>query len=142
MCARLPGREEAAVFHISRQRVLLERLFEVIQEQRRYLIAGDIAGLGRTSHWLGELLGQQQALSERSLGTVAHSKPQRQQIERLRQLTQQLQNEGRINYLLACRGAQFAEFMLSLACGKHQDDEEAAAALDTDRLPHLVDTCT
>jgi hypothetical protein len=89
---------------------LLERVREAMGEQRQCLIAGDASGLGRANRVLGDLVEQQRALCREGL-------EDNEEAEGVRRLAEEVREEVHTNYLLACRGAQFADFTLSLLCG-------------------------
>ncbi|HUU55677.1 MAG TPA: hypothetical protein VMY87_12225 [Armatimonadota bacterium] len=109
-----------------RQRALLENMLRVTQEQRRYLIEGDMKRVEQMNSLLGALLESQKALNEEPLepgegadeGTAAE----------LRRLAEELRQESRRNYLLACRGAEFAGFSLCLLT--EATEEKAALGRD------------
>lgn len=125
--------------YLERQRALLYHMLTATREQRRCLIQGDLKGLEETNRLLGSLLESQQTLHGQAPNTTEGSDPGL--IDELRSLAQELRQESRTNYLLACRGAQFADLSISLLAGadgtgRASNDLEAAA------LPsrsHLVD---
>lgn len=98
--------------YIDRQHVLLDDMLRVTLEQRRCLIKGDVKGLDTTNRRLGKLLERQADLHREHPSLEEMPRPE--VFEELRRLTQQLREESRTNYLLACRGAQFADLSLSL----------------------------
>jgi hypothetical protein len=87
-------------------------MLALTREQRRYLIEGDVRGLEETNGLLGALLASSEALRERlpePTGPADH-----RTLADLRELAVELQRESRVNYVLACRGAEFAQHTLAL----------------------------
>lgn len=97
--------------HAVRQRALLLNMIRVTHEQRRYLVQGDLKRVEQTNRLLGALLEAQSALNEEATEAEGASE---EDVAELRRLAAELQMESRRNYLLACRGAEFARFSLSL----------------------------
>ena len=110
----------------SESRALLERMLEVVREQRRYLIEGDIAGLAETSRLLEtlvEMVGRPAGAGSpphRPAPLLPSEQASALETQELRELTQQLRAEGHINYLLACRGMQFVDSALSVVRGRER----------------------
>jgi len=129
------GRHSQAI----RQRALLLNMIRLTHEQRRYLVQGDLKRVEQTNRLLGALLEAQNALNEEATewGEVSE-----EEAADLRRLAEELQTESRRNYLLACRGAEFARFSLSLLT--ESDGEGGADGMDEGdawprRVPRLVD---
>ena len=95
----------------SRQRGLLLNMIRLTHEQRRYLVSGDLKRVEQTNRMLGALLESQSALNDDASGTDGVSE---EQAAELRRLADELQTESRRNYVLACRGAEFARMSISL----------------------------
>jgi hypothetical protein len=117
------GREPAGL--LERQRVLLHDMLRVTLEQRRHLIDADVRGLEAANQRLSRLLERQQEL-HRELHSVGDA-PDPQTLTQLRCLADRLKVESRANYLLACRGAQFADLSLSLLQGGGSSGDDAVA---------------
>jgi len=147
--------------YLQRQRLLLDEMLRVTLEQRRHLIEGNLEGLNASNQLLARLLDRQADL-RRQLPTLAGG-PQpsalapgrelhprllgrggtareRSALAELRRLAEELRAASRTNYLLACRGAQFADFSLSLIERAQADSEvgpdakpRGALAVDTRR---------
>jgi len=125
--------------YLERQRAILYHMLTVTREQRRCLIQGDLKGLEETNRLLGSLLDSQQELHRQVPDSKETVDPNL--IDELRSLAQELRQESRTNYLLACRGAQFANLSVSLLTGADDiastsRDQDAAASASR---PHLVD---
>lgn len=101
--------------HLERQRAILYHMLRVTREQRRCLVEGDLEGIGETNRLLASLLDSQDALRRDSAGMHGDADPHL--IAELRSLAQDLRDESKANYLLACRGAQFADLSISLLTG-------------------------
>ena len=97
--------------HLERQRALLLNMIRLTHEQRRYLVQGDLKRVEQTNRLLGALLESQNALNE---DATEWGEASEEEEADLRRLAEELQTESRRNYLLACRGAEFARFSLSL----------------------------
>jgi len=133
------GRHSYAV----RQRALLLNMIRLTHEQRRYLVQGDLKRVEQTNRLLGALLEAQNALNEDATEAGGVSE---EEVAELRRLAQELQQESRTNYLLACRGAEFARFSLSLLTEADPEaDPEGVAdgtgegGARTPKGPRLVD---
>lgn len=98
--------------YLERQRALLENMLRVTREQRRCLIDGDLKGLEQTNRLLGSLLESQEDLH--GTGPLPEEAADHTLLSELRALAFQLHRESRTNYLLACRGAEFTRFSLSV----------------------------
>ena len=124
---------------LERQRALLYHMLTVTREQRRHLIDGDMEQLEETNRLLGSLIESQQALHGelREVDQQAEADPEL--LEELRSLAQQLQQESRTNYLLACRGAQFANLSISLLTGAQEPADDDADAPSPRDQSHLMD---
>jgi len=126
--------------YLERQRVLLYHMLTVTREQRRCLIEGDLKGLEETNRLLGSLLDTQQALHREAPDDDA-SDPSL--LEELHCLAHELRQESRTNYLLACRGAAFANLSISLLVGADRQSgsgkSDAAADAASSSKPHLMD---
>ncbi len=130
---RAAGAGEEGAAYLSRQHALLRQMLQVTHRQRRYLVEGDLKGLDETNRLLGHLLERQSALHseyahlEGSLDCCAA------ELEQLRRLACRLQEESRTNYLLACRGVQFAQVAIAALGGEpgpsHSGDARSAAGL-------------
>jgi len=125
--------------HLERQRALLLNMIRLTHEQRRYLVQGDLKRVEQTNRLLGALLESQNALNE---DATEWGKASEEEATELRRLAEELQTESRRNYLLACRGAEFARFSLSLLT--EADPEGGATGMDDGgarppRGPRLVD---
>ena len=96
---------------LERQRALLLNMIRLTHEQRRYLVQGDLKRVEQTNCLLGALLESQNALNE---DATEWGEASEEEAADLRRLAEELQTESRRNYLLACRGAEFARFSLSL----------------------------
>ena len=134
-----PEHLEAAGGYLDRQRALLDDMLRVTLEQRRCLVKGDVKGLDTTNRRLGALLQRQADLHEQY--PPPEGIPAPEVLEELRRLTQQLREESRTNYLLACRGAQFAHFSLSLLQTAASEGEPAADSAASTSI-RLVDART
>ncbi len=116
---------------LERQRALLYHMLTVTREQRRCLIESDLKGLEETNSSLAALLDTQQALYRS--GPDAEEPVDPNLVDELRSLAQELRQESRTNYLLACRGAEFANLSISLLAGAEgpvpsSPEPEAAAS--------------
>jgi hypothetical protein len=111
-------------------------MLQVTREQRRGLIEGDLKGVEQSNRLLGALLDSQQALHRE--GPPPHESADHKTIAYLRELAQQLQRESRTNYLLACRGAEFTRFSLSLLM-ESVAPEHAQAAAASPAAPRVLD---
>ncbi len=115
--------------HLERQRAILYHMLRVTREQRRCLVEGDLKGIGDTNRLLGSLLDRQDALRRDSAGMHGDADPSL--AAEVRSLAQELRDESKANYLLACRGAEFANLSISLLTGAHgaagSDDPHAAS---------------
>jgi hypothetical protein len=125
--------------HAVRQRALLLNMIRLTHEQRRYLVQGDLKRVEQTNRLLGALLESQNSLNE---DATEWGKASEEEAAEMRRLAEELQTESRRNYLLACRGAEFARFSLSLLT--EADPEGGADGMDDDggrapRGPRLVD---
>jgi len=98
---------------LERQRAMLENMLRVTMQQRRCLIEGDLRGMERTNRLLGALLESQAELREAGTRLVFADEAI-EMVAELRRLAEELQKESRTNYLLACRGAEFARFSLAM----------------------------
>ncbi len=131
--------------HLERQRALLQNMIQVTREQRRYLIEADLRRVEQTNRLLGALLESQKALHEESTlqedAAESEDSVDQEAAAELRELAQTLRQESRTNYLLACRGAEFARFSLSLLAEAGEDGEEGKQpeAEAVPRRPRLVD---
>jgi hypothetical protein len=106
--------------YLERQRAILYHMLTVTREQRRCLIEGDLKGLEETNRLLGSLLDTQQALHREPHDSDDSADPSALSaslLEELHCLAHQLRQESRTNYLLACRGAAFANLSVSLLTG-------------------------
>ena len=124
---------------LERQRALLLNMIRLTQEQRRYLVQGDLKRVEQTNRLLGALLESHNAPNDEAteVGTASE-----EEAAELRRLAEELQTESRRNYLLACRGAEFARFSLSLLT--EADPEGGADGMDDGgarrpKGPRLVD---
>lgn len=120
-----PG--EAA--YLERQRALLENMLRVTKEQRRCLIDGDLKGLEQTNQLLGSLLESQEELHK--TGPLPEEPADHTLLSELRALAFQLHRESQTNYLLACRGAEFTRFSLSIL----SQPGDPAASLEGEGAP-------
>jgi len=125
--------------HAVRQRALLLNMIRLTHEQRRYLVQGDLNRVEQTNRLLGALLEAQNALNE---DATEWGEASEEEATELRRLAEELQTESRRNYLLACRGAEFARFSLSLLT--ESDGEGGVDGMDDGdarppRVPRLVD---
>ena len=168
--------------HLERQRGLLEQMLKATRDQRRCLVEGDMKGLEETNRVLGLLLERHADLQrQRSEQTGDPHQPASDLawaalradrrlpdatpgwqpglgLQELRLLARELQKESRTNYLLACRGAQFANFSISLlspakdagaaehpanpseeAASADIHDESSAGRQASPDRPHLMD---
>ena len=96
---------------MERQRAVLLNMIRLTHEQRRYLVQGDLKRVEQTNRVLGALLESQKGLNDEAAEAGGMSEEDAAQLTRL---AEELQRESRRNYLLACRGAEFARFSLSL----------------------------
>lgn len=122
------------------QRALLEQMLVLTRRQREHLIGGDIKRLAEVNRRLGELLERQRAIPPHP--PAANTPAEARALTELRRLAQQLQEEGRANYFLACRGAQFAGFSLALACAGENPNSYGPAPSPTAGKARLMDTRT
>ena len=97
--------------YVERQRTLLLNMIRLTHEQRRWLVQGDLKRVEQSNRLLGALLESQNALNEEA---TEWGEASEEEATELRRLAEELQTESRSNYLLACRGAEFARFSLSL----------------------------
>lgn len=139
MCASKPGGARVRA-SADQQRSLLEQMLVLTRKQREHLIGGDIKRLAEVNRLLGELLERQRAISQHP--PAADTPEEARALAELRRLAQQLQEEGRANYLLACRGAQFAGFSLALSCGVEGANTYAPGPSRTADRARLMDTRT
>jgi hypothetical protein len=123
--------------YLQRQRALLENLLQVTREQRRCMIDGDLKGLEETNKLLGSLLESQENLH--AGGPMPEEGADARLLAELRRLAQQLRRESHTNYLLACRGAEFTRFSLSVLGHPEAGDGTADGAAQTAEAPRLVD---
>lgn len=117
------GSGGAAQPSAAESRALLARMLEVLREQRRHLIEGNVAGLAETSALLHTLVEMAGGKAGEGAFDAADGE--------LGELAERVRTEGRINYLLACRGARFAEAALSVARA------EASAGSEREAEPSL-----
>jgi len=115
---------------LERQQAMLENMLRVTMQQRRCLIEGDLRGMERTNRLLGALLESQAELREARPELGGEASVER--VAELRRLAEELQRESRTNYLLACRGAEFARFSLAML-------GEAVEGSAMEAQPRLVD---
>ena len=87
-----------------------------MREQHNHLISGDVPQLQRVNRLLNRLLEQQEDL-RRELGECAPPVDSAE-LNQIRLLASELRHLSRVNYLLACRGAQYADFSASLLDGR------------------------
>ena len=139
MCASKPGGARVRA-SADQQRSLLKQMLVLTRKQREHLIGGDIKRLAEVNRLLGELLERQRAISQHP--PAADTPEEVRALAELRRLAQQLQEEGRANYLLACRGAQFAGFSLALSCGVEGANTYAPGPSRTADRARLMDTRT
>ena len=139
MCASEPGGPGVRA-SADQQRSLLAQMLVLTRRQREHLIGGDIKRLNEVNRLLGELLERQRAMPQHP--PAADTREQARALAELRRLAQQLREEGRANYLLACRGAQFADFSLALACGGEEVNTYAPGPSRTGDRARLMDTRT
>ena len=132
MCASESG--TAVRLSADQQRALLEQMLVLTRRQREHLIEGDIKRLAEVNRRLGELLERQKAIAPHPPAAGAPA------LAELRRLAQQLQEEGRANYFLACRGAQSAGFSLALACAGEDPNSYGPAPSPTAGRARLMDT--
>ena len=130
--------------YLERQRVLLYHMLTVTREQRRCLIEGDLKGLEETNRLLGSLLETQQALhceapnpDDDTADPALTADPTL--IEELHCLAHELRQESRTNYLLACRGAAFANLSVSLLVGADRQSGSDQVGAPAPSRPHLMD---
>jgi len=128
-------RSEGGPSYLERQRALLENMLQVTRQQRRCLIEGDLRGVEQSNRLLGALLESQQALNAE--GPDPREPADHSLLSDLRELAQQLQRESRTNYLLACRGAEFTRFSLSLLTESMM--EPARAPATSPSAPQVMD---
>jgi hypothetical protein len=95
-----PGGDGRTSF-LERQRAMLENMLR------------DLRGMERTNRLLGALLESQAELREAGTQLV-FADDALEMVAELRRLAEELQKESRTNYLLACRGAEFARFSLAM----------------------------
>ena len=112
--------------YLSHQRGLLEHLLRVTREQRRHLVDGNLEGLAHSNRLLKALLDRQSALNQEYGGQAVEGTGELS--DHVRKLAKQLREESQANYLLACRGAQFADFSTLLARAKREQREAAPGA--------------
>ena len=125
--------------YLSHQRGLLEHLLRVTREQRRHLVEGNLEGLAQSNRLLKALLDRQSALSqEYGSGAVEGTG---ELSDRVRDLAKKLREESQANYLLACRGAQFADFSTLMARAK-QETAQAPAGPPSKRTAGMLDART
>ncbi len=129
-------RREGGASYLDQQRALLENMLQVTREQRRCLIEGDLKGVEQSNRLLGALLDSQQALHRE--GPPPQEPADHKLINYIRGLAQQLQRESRTNYLLACRGAEFTRFSLSLLMESIAPEHIKAAAVSP-TSPRVLD---
>jgi hypothetical protein len=103
-----------------RQRHLFTRLLLAMRTQRAHLISGDAERLEQANRAVSRLLEKQQRLSREASGLAVA--PDAETLAELRRLAAELRQESHTNYLLACRGLQFADFRVSLATGEQESD--------------------
>jgi len=139
MCASGPGGAGVRA-SADQQRSLLAQMLVLTRRQREHLIGGDIKRLNEVNRRLGELLERQRAMPQHPL--AANTAEEGRALAELGRLAQQLREEGRANYFLACRGAQFADFSLALACGGEGADTYAPGPSRTASRARLMDTRT
>jgi hypothetical protein len=121
------------------QRALLDSLLATTREQRRHLISGDVRVLSEVNKRLQDLLERQADLRRKF--PPSSEWLESPQLEEVRRLARQLQEESRTNYVLACRGLQFADFSLAVI----ERDREGANSADPRgeaKRPQLLDTQT
>ena len=134
-----PTLAPAAASQLERQRALLYHSLNFSLEQRRHLIDGDMEQLEETNRLLGSLIESQQALHGELRDSDQQAETDPELLEELHSLAQQLQQESRTNYLLACRGAQFANFSISLLTGARDPADDDADAPSPPDQSHLMD---
>jgi hypothetical protein len=98
--------------YLQRHRALLESILALTHQQRRCLIDGDVLGLEEANRLLGVLLDSSEVL--RGDLPQPTGPADRAVLADLRELTSELQRESRVNYILACRGEEFAQHTLDL----------------------------
>ena len=98
-----------------------------MQEQRGHLITGDLVQLQRTNRLLNRLLDQQDDLRREFDGCCETFQPD--ELAEVHRLAAELREASRTNYLLACRGAQYAEFSLSLVAAADEQPEQGEGSL-------------
>jgi hypothetical protein len=118
---------------LERQRALLLNMIRLTHEQRRYLVQGDLKRVEQTNRLLGALLESQNSLNE---DATEWGKASEEEAAELGRLAEELQKESRRNYLLACRGAEFARFSLSLLTEADPEGGGADGAEDGDARSH------
>lgn len=125
--------------HAVRQRALLLNMIRVTHEQRRYLVQGDLKRVEQTNRLLGALLDSQNGLNDEATEAGGTSEEEAAELCRL---AKELQTESRRNYLLACRGAEYARFSLSLLTESEVEGDSGGlddAGARPPRGPRLVD---
>lgn len=114
--------------YLARQRALFECMLRAMHEQREHLINGDAVQLERANRLLNRLLEQQEHLRRELDGCCEAFEPA--ELAHVHRAAAELRHISRANYLLACRGAQYADFSLSLVVDADAQPEQSEHAVN------------